>query len=68
MVKQFAFDLASLIISGVFSTQIKPSSHVKRIQANALSKVMGFVRAFRFPPTGKFDRSAECRLGNTDPQ
>ena len=32
------------------------SPHVKRVKVYALSKVVGFLRALRFPPTGKVDR------------
>ena len=31
------------------------SLHVKRVKVYALTKVVGFLRALRFPPTGKVD-------------
>ena len=32
------------------------STHVKRVKVYALSKIVGFLRALRIPPTGKVDR------------
>ena len=39
-----------------FSMRLEPSPHTKRLKVNALPKVVGFLRALRFPPTGKADR------------
>ena len=36
--------------------RLEPSPKVKRVYANALPKVLGFLRVLRFPATGKVDR------------
>ena len=38
-----------------FSMRFEPSPHVKRVNVNALPKVVGFPRVLRFPPTRKVD-------------
>ena len=36
--------------------QLEPSHHVKGVEVNALSKVVGLLWLLRFPATGKVDR------------
>ena len=35
--------------------RLEPSPRAKRIKVDALPKVVGFLRVFRLPPTGKVD-------------
>ena len=51
------------ILSWGFSISLQPILHVKRVEVNALLKVVGFLRVFRFLPTWKV-----ARLGNTGTQ
>jgi hypothetical protein len=52
----FTSEAAGSSLNESFSMRLEPSPHVKRVEVNALPKVVGFPRVVRFPPTGKVDR------------
>jgi hypothetical protein len=52
----FTSKVAGPNLSENSSMRFEPGPHVRRVKVNALSKVVGFLRVVRFPPTGKVDR------------
>ena len=52
----FTSKVMGSILRQNFSVWLELSHHVKRVKVYALPKVMGFLQALQFPPTGKVHR------------
>ena len=55
MVRALTSEVAGAILSenGLNVTRAQCSTHVKRVSQHSLAESRGFLRALRFPPTGK---------------
>ena len=58
----FTSKVAGPNLSENSSMRFEPGPHVRRVKVNALSKVVGFFRVVRFPPTGKVDRVGQLTV------